>query len=120
MNALGNYAVKLENSVAKVTINSASRMYEIEFTPEAIQDLRSFRKFEQTIIIDAIQTQLPYEPATATRNRFRRNPPDIAEWELRVGVFRVFYNVDDLVHVVSIERIGEKPNNTVFFRGREG
>lgn len=69
-------------------------MYEIEFTPESVQDLRYFKKFEQNIIIDAIQTQLPYEPVVETLNRFRRNPPDIAEWELRIGVFRVFYNVD--------------------------
>ncbi|WP_207714081.1 hypothetical protein [Scytonema sp. UIC 10036] len=38
-----------------------------------------FRKFEQNIIIDAIQTQLLYEPIVETKNRFRRNPPDIAE-----------------------------------------
>jgi len=94
-------------------------MYDIEFTPEALQDLRHFKKFEQALILDAVQTQLPYEPVTETRNRFRRNPPDIAEWELRIGVFRVFYNVDESVKIVSIERIGEKPNNTVFFRGQE-
>jgi mRNA-degrading endonuclease RelE of RelBE toxin-antitoxin system len=95
-------------------------MYEVEFTPEAVRDLRYFRKFEQKVIIDTIQTQLIYEPAVDTKNRFRREPPDIAEWELRIGVFRVFYNVDELVEIVSIERIGEKPNNTVFFRGQEG
>ncbi|HAX74965.1 MAG TPA: addiction module toxin RelE [Cyanobacteria bacterium UBA11372] len=95
-------------------------MYEIEFTPESLQDLRYFRKFEQNIIIDAIQTQLIYEPAVETNNRFRRNPPDIAEWELRIGVFRVFYNVDQIVKIVSVEKIGEKPNNTVFFRGQKG
>jgi len=94
-------------------------MYDIEFTPGAIQDLRYLKKFEQNIIIDAIQTQLLYEPVTETRNRFKRNPPDIAEWELRIGVFRIFYNVDEAVKIVSIERIGEKPNNTVFFRGGE-
>ncbi|MBW4508889.1 MAG: hypothetical protein KME64_20590 [Scytonematopsis contorta HA4267-MV1] len=69
-------------------------MYEIEFTPEAVTDLRYFRKFEQNIIIDAMQTQLPYEPDIETKNRFRREPADIADWELRIGVFRVFYNVD--------------------------
>lgn len=95
-------------------------MYEIEFTPEWLQDLRYFRKFEQNIIIDGIQTQLIYEPAVETNNRFRRNPPDIAEWELRIGVFRVFYNVDKIVQIVTIEKIGEKPNNTVFFRGQKG
>jgi mRNA-degrading endonuclease RelE of RelBE toxin-antitoxin system len=95
-------------------------MYEIEFTPEAVQDLRYFRKFEQNIVIEAIQTQLTHEPTVETKNRFRRSPPDMAEWELRIGVFRVFYNVDELVRIVSVERIGEKPNNTVFFRGQEG
>lgn len=54
-------------------------MYEIEFTPEAVTDLRYFRKFEQNVIIDAIQTQLPYEPTIETKNRFRREPPDIAD-----------------------------------------
>ena len=94
-------------------------MYEIEFTSEAVKDLQFFKKFEQNIIIDAVQTQLSYEPDVETKNRFRRHPPDIAEWELRIGLFRVFYNVDDLVRIVSIDRIGKKPNNTVFFRGQE-
>lgn len=95
-------------------------MYQVEFTPEAVRDLRLFKRFEQNIIFDSIQTQLIYEPTVETKNRFRRNPPDIAEWELRIGIFRVFYNVDELVEVVNIARIGEKPNNTVFFRGQEG
>ncbi|MCU0544547.1 MAG: type II toxin-antitoxin system RelE/ParE family toxin [Oscillatoriaceae cyanobacterium Prado104] len=95
-------------------------MYGIEFTPTAAQDLQYFRKFEQKIILDAIQIQLSYEPTVETNNRFRRSPPDIAQWELRTGVFRVFYNVDELVEIVSIERIGKKPNNTVLFRGKEG
>jgi mRNA-degrading endonuclease RelE of RelBE toxin-antitoxin system len=54
-------------------------MYEIEFTPDAAKDLQYFRKFEQKILIDAIQTQLTYEPTVETKNRFRRSPPDIAE-----------------------------------------
>ncbi|MGK7929364.1 MAG: type II toxin-antitoxin system RelE/ParE family toxin [Spirulina sp.] len=93
-------------------------MYQIEFTSDALKDLRDFRKFEQNTIIDAIQTQLAYEPTVETRNRFRRNPPTIAEWELRIGEFRVFYNVEESIQIVSIERIGQKPNNTVFFRGQ--
>lgn len=53
-----------------------------------------------------------------TANCFRRDPPDIAEWELRIGVFRVYYNVDESVYIVYVERIGEKPNNEIYFRGR--
>lgn len=94
-------------------------MYQVEFTPEAAKDLRYFRKFEQNIIINGVQTQLIYEPTAETKNRFRRNPPDIAEWELRIGAFRVFYNVDETVLIVSIERIGFKPNNVVSFHGQE-
>ena len=75
-------------------------MYEVEFTPDAIRDLRYFRKFEQNIVIEAVQTQLTYEPTVETKNRFRRNPPDIATWELRIGIFRVFYKVDEIVRVV--------------------
>jgi len=94
-------------------------MYEIKFMPRAVQDLRHLKKFEQNMIVDAIQTQLLHEPTLETRNRFQRNPPDISEWELRIGVFRVFYNVNEQIQIVSIERIGQKPNNTVFFRGRQ-
>lgn len=95
-------------------------MYEIEFTPLALDDLRHFRRYEQNVIVDAIRTQLSYEPAVETRNRFRREPPDIAAWELRIGIFRVFYTVDESVRIVRIERIGEKPNNAVFFRRPRG
>jgi mRNA-degrading endonuclease RelE of RelBE toxin-antitoxin system len=44
-------------------------MYEIEFTADAVEDLHSFRRHEQNIIIDAIDVQLVYEPMTETNNR---------------------------------------------------
>jgi mRNA-degrading endonuclease RelE of RelBE toxin-antitoxin system len=75
-------------------LRNGAIMYEIEFTHDALSDLRNFKKFEQNIIFEAIQTPLVYEPLIETRNRFRREPPDIAAWELRIGVFRVFYNVE--------------------------
>lgn len=93
-------------------------MYEIDFTQTALDDLRYFRKFEQNIILDAIHTQLTYEPTLETENRFRRDPPELSEWELRVGAFRVFYDADDVVLIVRIERIGDKPNNLLRFRGQ--
>ncbi|MCB0107034.1 MAG: type II toxin-antitoxin system RelE/ParE family toxin [Caldilineaceae bacterium] len=93
-------------------------MYEIDFTRTALDDLRYFRKYEQNIILEAIQTQLLYEPTTETGNRFRRDPTEISEWELRIGQYRVLYNADDAVLIVRIERIGHKPNNTLQFRGQ--
>ncbi len=60
-------------------------MYEIEFTPEAIEDLKPFRKFEQQTIISGIDTRLKYEPTVETHNRFQMRSNDVAEWELRIG-----------------------------------
>ncbi len=93
-------------------------MYDIEFTPEAIDDLKSFRKFEQQNIISGIDTQLSHEPTVETRNRFRMRPNDVAEWELRIGKYRVFYNVELDVQIVSIEVVGFKRGNQLFVRGK--
>ncbi|CAN5601710.1 hypothetical protein BH10CHL1_BH10CHL1_47700 [soil metagenome] len=62
-------------------------MFEIEFTPVAREDLRYFKKYERNIIVDAIETQLTYEPTIETHNRFRREPPELTEYELRLGDF---------------------------------
>ena len=96
-------------------------MYAIEYTREAAQDLKWFKKHEQAIIIDAINTQLHYEPTLETRNRFPQRDGDskISDWELRVADFRVYYNVDEQVRIVRIERITEKRNNWNLFRGRK-
>ncbi len=94
-------------------------MYDIEFADEAEEDLRWFHKNEQQEILDAIETQLRHEPTVETRNRFRLRPNQTAKWELRVGRFRVFYDVDTIVRVVSIEAVGLKIGNRLFFRGKE-
>ncbi|MCL4834030.1 MAG: hypothetical protein KJZ86_16425 [Caldilineaceae bacterium] len=94
-------------------------MYTIEFSQIAWEDLRYFKRYEQNIIIEAIETQLTHQPTVETTNRFRRQPPEIADWELRTGDYWIFYTVEEIVQIVSIERIGEKPNNELFFRGRK-
>ena len=94
-------------------------MFEIEFTTQAERDLRWFRKNEQSEILDAIYEQLRYEPTSETRNRKRLRPNQTAEWEMRVGKFRVFYDVAEIVRIVSIEAVGLKIGNRLFFRGKE-
>lgn len=92
-------------------------MFEIEFTPEANEDLRLFRKFEQKQILDETERQLKHEPNVATRNRKKMSPNDVARWELRISKFRVFYNVDEESRTVSIEAVGFKVGNILFIRG---
>lgn len=92
---------------------------EIEFTPEAVEDLRSFRKYDQQQIVAALEGQLPDQAMQASRNRKRLRPNQLAEWELRIGVFRVFYDVDAENAVVKIEAIGNKQGNKLFVHGEE-
>ena len=56
-------------------------MYDIEYTVEAISDLKSFRKYERQLIVDQIDAQLSYEPAHESRNRKRLRHNNIAEFE---------------------------------------
>jgi mRNA-degrading endonuclease RelE of RelBE toxin-antitoxin system len=53
------------------------------------------------------------------RNRKRLRPNETAEWELRIGKFRVFYDVDHTVRIVAIEAIAEKKGDSLFFQGEE-
>ena len=94
-------------------------MYQIEFTPEALDDLQLFRKPEQKQIIEGIEVQLKHEPQVETRNRKMLRPNEVAEWELRLGKYRVFYNVHDQVMIVSIGAVGFKIGNLLFIRGEE-
>ncbi len=45
-------------------------------------------------------------------------PNDVAEWELRIGKYRVFYNVENDVQIVSIEVVGFKRGNQLFVRSK--
>ena len=94
-------------------------MFEIVLTPEAIDDMRSFRKFERQHIFEEIEEQLQHQPAMETRNRKRLNPNDLAEWELRVGKFRVFYDVDETELRVKIEAVGDKRGSVLIVHGEE-
>jgi mRNA-degrading endonuclease RelE of RelBE toxin-antitoxin system len=94
-------------------------MYDIEYTLEAIADLKLFRKFEQQLIVDEINEQLSHEPARETRNRKRLRPNRVAEFELRITKFRVFYDVDENKNLVKIEVVGHKEGSRLFIRGKE-
>ena len=94
-------------------------MFRIVFTPEAINDLRQFRKYDQQHIVTAIETQLLHQPAHETRHRKRLRSNTLAEWELRVQTFRVFYDVDVTHSVVKIAAVGSKQGNTLFIHGEE-
>ena len=92
-------------------------MFRIELTPEAIEDLRLLRKYDQQQIVAAIESQLPDQAAQETRNRKRLRPNRLAEWELRVGDYRVFYDVDQDNAAVKIVAVGYKEGSQLFVHG---
>ena len=94
-------------------------MFRIEFTPEAVADLRSFRRYDQERIVGGIEGQLSHQATEPSRNRKRLRPNQLGEWELRIGDFRVFYDVDFDESLVKVEAIGYKRGSTLFVHGEE-
>lgn len=94
-------------------------MFTLEFAESAVEDLQVLRKHEQTLVLDAIERLLSVEPLTPTRRRKQLRSSELSSWELRVGKFRVFYDVDGEQMVVFIKAIGWKEHNRLFIRGRE-
>ncbi len=99
-------------------------IYTIVYTEEALGDLQYFRKPERQLILDEIDRQLVYEPTIVTKNRKRLHPNQLGEWELRIGKYRIFYDVieqdsTEVVRIVKIEAAGFKEHNRLFIRGKE-
>jgi mRNA-degrading endonuclease RelE of RelBE toxin-antitoxin system len=69
--------------------------------------------------MDEIESCLKYEPDRETRNNKRLRPNRLAEWELRVDRFRVFYDIDGEERAVKIEAVGHKRGNSLYLRGEE-
>ena len=65
--------------------------------------------------------QLLYEPNIETRNRKRLGENELATWELRIGKYRVFYDVVILENsrLVRVKAIGHKEHNRLFIGGKE-
>lgn len=73
---------------------------------------------QRSIVLDAISKQLVYQPTVETRNRKQMRENTLATWELCVGELRVYYDVIDAPELlVSIEAIGVKISNQVYFNG---
>jgi len=43
----------------------------------------------------------------------------LATWELQVGKYRVFYDVEQEDQVVRVKAVGWKEHNQLFIRGKE-
>lgn len=97
----------------------SSLPFTIEFTESALDDLAVFATHEQRRLLDRIAIQLAHEPVAETRNRKPLEPNTLGDWELRVGAFRVFYDVDQIEAIVKVKAVGRKEHNKLYIRRRE-
>ena len=92
--------------------------YRVQVTDVAANELEQIRVFDRRRIVDAIGKQLRFQPTVGTRNRKRLDTvPDFDYtppiWELRVGDYRVFYDVDEPGQLVYVRTVRVKePSQT--------
>jgi mRNA-degrading endonuclease RelE of RelBE toxin-antitoxin system len=90
-------------------------MYTIAYADEVGRDLKGLRARDRATILDRIEGQLAHEPLKETRNRKPLPgliPPWLTEgpvWELRIGEWRVYYDVDEAERQVAIRALRRKP-----------
>ena len=83
-------------------------MFNIRFTQRATEDLQEFSRAEQKWILGQLEQQLAWNAADESRDRRRLRPRELAEWTIRLGAVRVFYDVDVVNQTVKIEAVGKK------------
>ncbi len=93
--------------------------FEVVFVPSALDDVGFLKKGAQNVVLDAIDEQLTVAPLIQTRNRKPLRPNELSSWEMRIGVHRVFYDVDESNHSVIVRAVGWKEHNKLFIRGKE-
>ncbi len=82
----------------------------------AEEDLAWFRAHERKAIYDSALRMLETDSDTETSKRKRLRPNPLAPWELRLGKYRVFYEVVG-AHKVRILAVGVKERESLFIRG---
>jgi mRNA-degrading endonuclease RelE of RelBE toxin-antitoxin system len=78
--------------------------YEIVFSPEAYDDLKRLSARDRTTACSAIETHLRFEPGKTSKSRIKRlRGMSRPEYRLRVGEFRIYYDIKDTdVEILAI------------------
>jgi mRNA-degrading endonuclease RelE of RelBE toxin-antitoxin system len=89
-------------------------VYEIELVEDILRELKAFRAADRSRVLDQIEQQLSVEPDRQTRRRkilVGLTPPwDQLRpvWQLRIGDFRVFYDIDEPRRRVIVRAVRRK------------
>lgn len=90
--------------------------FDIKLVASAQKDLGWYRTSGQRVILKAVFKYLRADADVETKKRKQLRPNPLAPWELRIGNYRVFYEIAEnrLVRVLSI---GHKVHNDLFVQG---
>jgi mRNA-degrading endonuclease RelE of RelBE toxin-antitoxin system len=94
-------------------------LFTIILSQNAQGDLDYFKKNERTGISQDISTLLKFDPNKPTLKKKRLRPNPLGDWELRLGIYRVFYNVNEVDKEGTVTYVGWKLNNRLYIRGAE-
>jgi mRNA-degrading endonuclease RelE of RelBE toxin-antitoxin system len=99
--------------------SSLAEPYAIKIADEAVGHLDGLARYAQRIVLDGIDLHLRHQPTQETRRikPLRLNP--VASWELRLGDYRILYDVAEEGRVVNVLVVGEKRGNRLYVLGKE-
>lgn len=94
-------------------------VYTIIYSPDAWRQLKKLPAKTANTIRKLIREHLSHQPDFEGSKRKRLRPNPIADWELRLGDWRVLYNIRAQEVEVVVIAIGEKRREKLFIDGEE-
>ena len=80
--------------------------YGIHLKPAAVRDMDRLRKYDAAIVADGMENHPSHTPTKETKSRIKRlKGIEDPEYRLRVGNYRVFYNVHEAKRRVDVLRV---------------
>ena len=96
-----------------------SEPFAVHLTKGAETDLSSLTRYAQRLVIEGLEVHLRWLPTQSSRRIKAMRPNPVAGWELRLGDYRVLYDVNERQQTVTVQVIGEKIGNRLLVRGQE-
>jgi mRNA-degrading endonuclease RelE of RelBE toxin-antitoxin system len=92
--------------------------FRLRLATEVKEHIDALTARQRSIAFDGIRRHLSEHPLEESRNRKRMRRDSVAEWELRLGDLRIYYDVDVQEGTVRILAVGVKLRERVRI-GRE-
>jgi len=88
-------------------------VFQVEYQPEAVAELHRLRAFDRVQILDAIERHLTAAPAAmgGSKKRLALGSGNVIH-QLRVGEYRIFYDVDEAERQVVVRHVRRKGQKT--------